>query len=189
MRAARSPDRTQTTAGATSHRRPDRTYSTPSWCEPDRRPSARPIRRSAFMPDPPRRTERRDRMTARASSGTQRCASGACRWSSDGVQIDRSGVGFRLPPQALLLTHRGGNGASSDRHPAPDDGVILIRRSRPAVPMLPPSIKRSILNLPSAVTEGNAPVRSPDGEQLGVARSATCHRWAASRCVSGGRRR
>jgi len=27
MRAARSPDRTQTTAGATSHRRPDRTYS------------------------------------------------------------------------------------------------------------------------------------------------------------------
>lgn len=47
MRAARSPDRTQTTAGAISHRRPDRTYSTPSWCEPDRRPSARPIRRSA----------------------------------------------------------------------------------------------------------------------------------------------
>ena len=46
MRAARSPDRTQTTAGAISHRRPDRTYSTPSWCEPDRRPSARPIRRS-----------------------------------------------------------------------------------------------------------------------------------------------
>jgi len=45
MRAARSPDRTQTTAGAISHRRPDRTYSTPSWCEPDRRPSARPIRR------------------------------------------------------------------------------------------------------------------------------------------------
>ena len=34
MRAARSPDRTQTTAGAISHRRPDRTYSTPSWCEP-----------------------------------------------------------------------------------------------------------------------------------------------------------
>jgi hypothetical protein len=32
MRAARSPDRTQTTAGATSHRRPDRTYSTPSCC-------------------------------------------------------------------------------------------------------------------------------------------------------------
>src|ERR1700704_3776229 len=27
MRAARSPDRTQTTAGAISHRRPDRTYS------------------------------------------------------------------------------------------------------------------------------------------------------------------
>ena len=46
MRAPRSPDRTQTTAGAISHRRPDRTYSTPSWCEPDRRPSARPIRRS-----------------------------------------------------------------------------------------------------------------------------------------------
>ena len=32
----------QTTAGAISHRRPDRTHS---WCEPDRRPSARPIRR------------------------------------------------------------------------------------------------------------------------------------------------
>src|SRR5688572_21849723 len=32
MRAARSPDRTHTTAGAISHRRPDRTYSTPSWC-------------------------------------------------------------------------------------------------------------------------------------------------------------
>ena len=46
MRAPRSPDRTQTTAGAISHRRPDRTYSTPSWCEPDRRPSARQIRRS-----------------------------------------------------------------------------------------------------------------------------------------------
>ena len=46
MRAACSPDRNQTTAGAISHRRPDRTYSTPSWCEPDRRPSARPIRRS-----------------------------------------------------------------------------------------------------------------------------------------------
>ena len=39
MRAARSPDRTQTTAGATSHRRPDRAYSTPSWCEPDGRPT------------------------------------------------------------------------------------------------------------------------------------------------------
>ena len=47
MRAARSPDRTQTIAGAISHRRTDRTYSTSSWCEPDRRPSARPIRRSA----------------------------------------------------------------------------------------------------------------------------------------------
>src|SRR3954469_21461186 len=46
MRAARSPDPTQTTAGAIPHRRPDRTYSTPSWCEPDRRPSARPIRRT-----------------------------------------------------------------------------------------------------------------------------------------------
>ena len=45
MRAARSSDRTQTTAGAISHRRPDHTYSTPSWCEPDRTPSARPTRR------------------------------------------------------------------------------------------------------------------------------------------------
>ena len=53
MRAARSPDRTQTTAGANSHRRPDRTYSTPSWCEPDRRPSARPIRRSGRGGRPP----------------------------------------------------------------------------------------------------------------------------------------
>src|SRR5437660_1418023 len=37
MRAARSPDRTQTTAGAIFSSAPDRTYSTPSWCEPDRR--------------------------------------------------------------------------------------------------------------------------------------------------------
>ena len=54
MRAVRSPDRTQTTAGAISHRRPDRTYSTPSWCEPDRKPSARPIRRSGRGGRPPK---------------------------------------------------------------------------------------------------------------------------------------
>ena len=53
MRAARSPDRTQTIVGAISHRRPDRTYSTPSWFEPDRRPSARPIRRSGRGGRPP----------------------------------------------------------------------------------------------------------------------------------------
>jgi hypothetical protein len=40
------------------------------------------------MPDPPGRTERRDGMTARASSGTQRCASARVDGPSDGVQID-----------------------------------------------------------------------------------------------------
>jgi hypothetical protein len=29
----------------------------------------------------------------------------------------------------LRLTHCGGDGASSDRHPGPDEGVILRRRS------------------------------------------------------------
>ena len=40
-------DSIETTVGANSHHRPDRTCSAPSWCEPDRRLSERPIRRDA----------------------------------------------------------------------------------------------------------------------------------------------
>src|SRR4029453_5548098 len=83
MRAARSPDRTQTTAGAISHRRPDRTYSTPSWCDPDRRPSARPIRRSVLrgpaLYGAPRRTDRHCGCAASRRSGIPRARDSGAR--------------------------------------------------------------------------------------------------------------
>src|SRR5438309_9295168 len=75
MRAARSPHRTQTTAGALSHRRPDRTYSTPPWCEPDRRPSARSIRRSGRHVRSPNIAQNTRRLSSPAVPPNAGCAS------------------------------------------------------------------------------------------------------------------
>jgi hypothetical protein len=72
------------------------------------------------------RTERRPE---RGGAPVQIGASGAGRRRRR-PRTDRPlWVHFRLPPQVLRLTHCGGDGASSDRHPGPDEGVILRRRS------------------------------------------------------------